>query len=142
MKLYLNSRILLLYKGGFTQVEELEAIAKKNKAELHIVEPESLDMSVAAIAGYVDVPLPSMPYDVETEKEPTESCLVFSGIDDTRTNRILDQIKQSSLELGYKAVVTPSNRNWAFGAFMQEMEKEKAEMQAKEEPSANLEEKN
>lgn len=130
MKVYLNSRILLLYKGSFTQIEELEAIAKKNKAEVCIVEPESLGMSVAALAGYVDVPLPSLPYE-ETEVLPAESCLVFSGVDDTRTNRILDQLKQSGLELDYKAVVTPNNRNWSFGAFMHEMEKEKAEMQEK-----------
>lgn len=129
MKLFLNNRIALLYKGNFEHTEELSNIIARFNGQLRIVEPEALDLSVAALAGYVDVPEPSLPY---TKKNvlPSVSCLVFSNFTEEKLNRALDAIKAEGLELDFKAVITPHNRNWSFGALLVEMEREKAENDA------------
>lgn len=129
MKLRFNSKIALFYPGGFARIQELEALLKKSKVELRMVEQDALGLSVAALAGYVDVPQPGRTFEGQP---PKASCLVLSGLTEEVLNRLLDSIKEAGMELDYKAVMTGTNRNWAFGALMQEMEAEKAEQKTEE----------
>lgn len=130
MKVYLNSRFALVYQGGFDKMDELAALLKKQRIEMRVVEPEVLGLSVAALAGYVDAPPPTLEFEGEP---PKESCVVFSGLTEQRLGRVLDALREEKLGVDYKAVLTGENRNWAFGALMREMEKENAEQQEKEE---------
>lgn len=123
MKLHFNSKIALLYPGEFAQKQELETLLTKHKVELHTVAPEALELPLAALAGYVDAPVAARAFEGEA---PTASCLVLSGLSEETLNRVLAAVKEAGIGLTYKAVVTTENRNWAFGALMQEMAQENA----------------
>ena len=122
MKFFINSGAALLYPEGFLQRQELEALLRAEKIELQVVEEEALGLSLATLAGAVNAPPPSMEFEGDA---PAESCLVFSGLKEEKLRRIRESIAEAGLDIPYQAVITNENRSWAFGALMQEMEKEK-----------------
>lgn len=51
-------------------------------------------------------------------------CLVFCGIDRSKMNRILSEIRKRNLNVDLKAGVTQSNQNWKFYDFLLEIQRE------------------
>lgn len=124
MNIKLNSRIALLYPANFAQTQQLEVILKANRTQLRTVGQDALDLTLATLAGYVQAP----PAALELEGEvPLKSCIVFSGLPDGTLSRVLNQLREAAIALDYKAVLTPENRNWAFGRLIQEMQHEQAQ---------------
>lgn len=121
MKVYLNNRFVLVYPGKFDQMQELEAFLQAQRIEMRVVEPEALDLSVAALAGFVRTPPPTKEF---AGTPPAQSCIVFVNLPEEKLSRVLDKLTSSGLALDYKAVLTGENRDWAFGALMQEMQAE------------------
>ncbi|MFV0413100.1 MAG: hypothetical protein ACK5L3_07485, partial [Oscillospiraceae bacterium] len=77
MKVFLQSRIALLYPPTFGQRQQLEELLKGQRIELRPVEEEALELPVAAVAGFALTPPPARPYEGQA---PAKSCLVFSGV--------------------------------------------------------------
>ena len=123
MKIHFNSRAAAFYPGeSFTQTDELESLLGRAKIDLHYVDEGSLHLPLAALVGFSSEAV-ALPF---AGKAPAQSCLLLSGLNEDRLQRILAQLKEAELPIDYKAVLTPKNRDWSFGALVYEMEKEKA----------------
>lgn len=124
MRVYLHSRLALFYRGSFDKMEELQALLKQQRIELREVEEGALGLSLAALAGYVNAPPPTLAYD---GPPLAESCIVLSGLTEQRLSRVLGALREAGLGISYKVVITEENRNWAYGALMQQVKTEQEE---------------
>lgn len=127
MKIHLNNRLALYYPGSNGAPEEMAAFLTPLRIEMRLVEPAALALPVAAVAGYLNTKPPTLTFDGEP---PAESCIVFTGLTEEKLNRTLDKLKSNGPQVDCKAVITADNRDWAFGALLQNILEE--EKQAKE----------
>lgn len=54
-----------------------------------------------------------------------ESLLVFCGLEDKKLDKLLAALKKNNVSVDYKAVLTPTNRNWNVLRLYAEMKLEK-----------------
>ncbi len=55
---------------------------------------------------------------------PQEEAMIFSDVDRTVMNSVLDKLRAEKLTVDLKCVVTDTNKTWALGALITELEKE------------------
>ncbi|MCR4588605.1 MAG: DUF3783 domain-containing protein [Lachnospiraceae bacterium] len=56
----------------------------------------------------------------------TGKLLLFCELSDARLDQVLDVLRPSSLTVDYKAILTPTNKDWNVALLMAEMAREKA----------------
>lgn len=56
---------------------------------------------------------------------PSESLMIMCGLSDKHMDRLLAKLRQSSKQVDYKSVFTPTNAKWTLKKLMLEMEREK-----------------
>mgnify|MGYP000005800204 FL=1 len=59
------------------------------------------------------------------EKElPAREAMVFCGLEEKKVRQLLGKMGEAQLQVELKAVMTPHNQRWPFGALLGELEKE------------------
>ena len=118
MQFFRQSRIALFYPAAFSQTDELEALLHRQKIELRLVEPEALELSLAALAGDMDAPPANPPF---KGSAPAASGIVFANLTEQRLQSALQALREASLPpIAVTAVFTGENRNQAFGALLEQ----------------------
>ena len=56
------------------------------------------------------------------------SCLVLCGLRDKRLDKVLFELRRADIPIDYKAVLTPSNREWTVPELMKELQRERQAM--------------
>lgn len=64
-----------------------------------------------------------------SDKIVSESLLVICGLSDKRVDKLLFELRRSNVTIDYKALLTPTNRNWTVSQLLLEMHREKAAYQ-------------
>lgn len=121
MKVYLNKRFALYYPGANPTPAGLEPLLQAQRIQLREVQADGLGLSVAALAGYINTPPATRTFEGEPLKQ---SCIVFSGLSEEKLTRATEKLNNADFSVDLKAVLTNENRDWAFGALMQELEQE------------------
>lgn len=62
---------------------------------------------------------------------PKESLLLMCGLTSGEVDQVLSRLRSQKIRISYKAVLTPTNRNWNVYELYEEMEKEKKAIEAK-----------
>ncbi len=88
------------------------------------VQPVQLDTmnavySVGYLCGYK-----GFSGDIMQCEIPQSEAIVFSGVDNQTMNTILGRLRESKNTVDLKCVVTDTNKAWALGALVAELEKE------------------
>lgn len=59
------------------------------------------------------------------EKElPAREAMVFCGLEEKKVRQLLGKMGEAQLQVELKAMMTPHNQRWPFGALLGELEKE------------------
>lgn len=88
------------------------------------VQPVRLDtMSAVYSVGYLCC-YKGFSGDIMNCEIPQSEALVFSGVDNQTMNTILERLRESKNTVDLKCVVTDTNKAWALGALVAELEKE------------------
>ncbi len=64
--------------------------------------------------------------------EPTRAllpCLILSGFSSAEMDRVLTVVREAGLSFPLKAVVTPTNRTWPLGRLLEELRREREQIQ-------------
>jgi hypothetical protein len=87
--------------------------------EPRAVERDELGLTVGALAG-LDPKIPASAPAVHTETE----CLVFCGFAGDLLDRVLKALREASLQVSCKAMLTETNRTWTIDALIGELSRE------------------
>ena len=63
--------------------------------------------------------------DILRDGLPSESLMLMCGLCEKHMDRLLAKLRQSSKQVDYKSVLTPTNAKWTLKRLMLEMEREK-----------------
>ncbi len=69
---------------------------------------------------------------------PEGSLLVMCDFTEKQMNRLLFELRKQKVSVTFKAVLTPTNRNWTVQQMYREMERERAMYAARSEAAASL----
>lgn len=106
------------------QIEDTAAIRKiLDPLRIRLIEckPEEFKQTIGKLAKVADGPQ-AEPF---TGKAPKESMLVFCELTDKHLDKVLLQLRQKGIAIDFKAVMTPSNRNWSVLELYLELERER-----------------
>lgn len=112
--------VVLLYH--LTELTEKGALVGNLLRELDLpvrrVEPEELSLSLGQLCGMETAPAQRAAQDPPTGQE----CLVMCGLSEEQLNSLLGRLR--GVDLPLKAIMTPHNRQWSFGALLEELTRE------------------
>lgn len=93
-------------------------------AELRVLQPEDWATRLGVLAGEAG------PSATAAGDAPKESLLVFAYFSDALLDKALAALRKEGLAFDYKAMLTPTNRTWPLHALLEELKKERAQVEA------------
>ena len=111
---------VLSYGLDETQCMILDAIVKGVGIEHKVIAKEKANEKVGYLCGFKGFSKTGG----DCGNPPEKQCLIFSGIQRKSIDRLLSELRASSLNISLKAMVTPSNQSWALKDLIDELEKE------------------
>lgn len=99
----------------------IRQIASRMKLAYERIEPcfHSCTLGSIESGSYKNIP-------VSATSETSESLLVMCGLSDKRMDKLLFELRRSDARLDYKAVLTPTNKDWTVSHLLLELHREKA----------------
>ena len=99
----------------------VESIAAQLHIRSAVISPEQFDIPVGALAGFVT----TQPSDVPAaENMPSEGMLLICGLNNSRLDRLLAELRRREIVIPYKAVLTPINADWTALQLVYELKRE------------------
>ena len=112
-------KILLFQSEAVAQVK---AIAAPLKIRVEAVKPEFFSATIGELAAGLPA---KNALEGKSEKNQTDSLLVFCEVEDQKVDVILQKLRQKEISITYKAVMTDSNKKWNVHRMYLEMEAER-----------------
>lgn len=109
---------------GCTDVEKLSEVCRALGAGLRVLQPEDWATRLGVLAGEAGPESPA------AGEAPQESLLVFAYFSDALLDRALAALRKAGLAFDYKAMLTPTNRAWPLYALLEELKRERAQIDA------------
>lgn len=115
---------LLLIGMNDNEYRKIAQVASRLKMAVDVVEPAYYDKTLGEL---VSGKYREKVADVTELSKPisTESLILICGLSDKRMDKLLFELRRAEVSVAYKAVLTPTNKNWNVSQLMQEMRREK-----------------
>lgn len=112
---------ILLFGTTDEEYITIRQIASRMKIAYERIDPCCHSCTLGSIesGSYKNAP-------ASTPLKTSESLLVMCGLSDKRMDKLLFELRRSSAKLDYKAVLTPTNKEWTVSRLLLEMRREKA----------------
>lgn len=118
--------LVLAYGLSAERMAALAGLLEKLGFGWREIQPEQLGLTVEILAG------DSLPeYSAFGGPAFPEEALVLCNLSKAELNWLLRELRQASLTVDRKAVLTPTNRNWTFGQLLEEIDREHRQMHAR-----------
>ena len=118
---------ILLFGVTDTKYNQIKQIAGRMKIRCEQVVPACYSHTLEQLlSSNTTVPNVSGSTAPIMTQGAAESLLVMCGLSDKRMDKLLFELRRSNVTLDYKAVLTPTNRNWTVSQLLLEMRREKA----------------
>lgn len=102
--------------------KKINQIAVKLKIRCTLIPPTQYNQTLEAIVSGKSSPLSAPP----AGPLPTESLLLMCDFSDKRMDRLLFSLRQASISIDFKAMLTPTNKKWTVLQLLLELHREKA----------------
>lgn len=113
---------ILFYPGGGTdQSQAAAAFCQAEQIPFREVFAGLLGNSLGYLAGIPGFSPAESSWD---QPLPQRDAMIFCGMEEKQVRQLLEKMNRSGLQVELKAVMTPHNRSWPFGALLAELEKE------------------
>ncbi len=109
---------------GCADEEKLKQVCCALGAELRVLKPEDWATRLGVLAGEVG------PETLMAGEAPKESLLVFAYFSEAQLDKALAALRKESLLFDYKAMLTPTNRAWTLYELLEELKRERAQIDA------------
>lgn len=116
---------LLLFSGDIILQNRLAQAAQPLGAAVKAVKAADYTQPVGRLAGDELLPAAAEPYRGAPFAKP---LLVICGFTRPQLDVLLDVLRARQIDIEYKAMLTPTNRNWTAAALYAEIAREHAEM--------------
>lgn len=139
-------KLLLIHSTKETQLQ-VKNVASRLKLALDIIPEEYCDCRLQELAAgkYAQKPagacgqvLSGSTMAENTAPAPTDACgqatqvsaslLILCGLRDKRLDKVLFELKRADIPVDYKAILTPSNKEWTVPELMKELQRERQAM--------------
>lgn len=124
---------LLAFHFNETELFQLRQLAATLKIRFEVVEPFDYKQTLDALVSGKKNPL-TEPF---TGDVPEENLLLLCDFTEKRMDRLLLSLRKSQIHVDYKAVLTPTNRQWNVLRLLLEMRAEKAAYESQRRPLGN-----
>lgn len=105
--------------------DDVKAVLHAQEIIIKEIHPDELGCDVGSFLGRgrtrTGAPVPA----------PTESLLLMANFSQPQMNRLLDGLRAAQAAVDFKAVLTPTNRDWTVADLMKELARERAAMQGR-----------
>lgn len=118
---------LIAFHFDDIELFKLRQLAATLKIPLKVIETTDYGQTIGALASGKKSPL-IKPF---TGDAPKESLLLICGFSEKRMDKLLLSLRRSSIQMDYKAVLTPANSQWNVLRLMLELRAEKAAYERK-----------
>jgi len=112
---------ILAFQVQESEIQKIKVIANRLKIKLIIVEKEAFRQVLEDLLEQKQNPLVQK-YEGNLI---TESMIVMDGFRDKRLDVLLQALRETQVQVDYKAVATPVNRKWNILRIYFEMERER-----------------
>ncbi len=113
---------ILFYPGGGTeQGQAVAAFCQAEKIPFQEVSAEHLGHCLGFLAGIPGFSPAKSPWE---QPIPQRDAMIFCGMEEKKVRQLLEKMNRLALSVQLKAVMTPHNQGWPFGALLAELEKE------------------
>lgn len=109
-----------IFLFGPVDVMAVKSIAGPLRLGVKAVDGVEYNQTLGFLAG-IDK-RPAAPYEGDL---PEESLLLFYQVEDPLVDKMLKGIRKKGLDITYKAIMTPTNRQWTVRRLYVEMERER-----------------
>ena len=116
---------VLIYGVEETVQHRLSAVLQKLQIEEYRVSSGDLQKTVGCLAGlpgYGDKEAPFV--SKETAVPSQKGVLCMCGLSNKRMDALLQVLREEDIRIPIRAKMTETNKDWSFGAFMEELSKE------------------
>ncbi len=113
---------ILVFGVTDTTYEKIKQIARRMKLGC---EQFSSDCHSCTLTQLLHSDTASAPEAVSSRTDASESLLVMCNLSDKRVDKLLFELRRSDIDLDYKAILTPTNGNWAVSRLLFELRREK-----------------
>lgn len=105
--------------------DDVKAVLREQEIVMKEIRPDELGCEVGFFLGRgrTRTGAPAVP--------PTESLLLMADFSHAQMNRLLDALRAAQAAVDFKAVLTPTNRDWTVADLMKELARERAAMQGR-----------
>lgn len=124
MKAHIVSQIperVLVYAVEEEVQARLSAVLQELSIEEYVVSSEDLAQDVGYLAGF---PGFAKKEGVSFASTACDGVLCMCGISNARMNHLLKALREKSVSIPLKAMVTATNQRWSFGKLIEELSKE------------------
>lgn len=105
--------------------DDVKAVLQAQEIIIREILPEELGCDVGSFLGRGRTRT-GTPTDV-----PTESLLLMADFSRSQMNRLLDGLRAAQAVVDFKAMLTPTNRDWTVVDLMKELARERAAMEGR-----------
>lgn len=113
---------ILFYPGGGTdQSQAAAAFCQEQGIPFKEVSAGDLGHCLGFLAGIPGFSPAESPWE---QPAPQREALIFCGMEEKKVRQLLEKMNRLPLQIQLKAVMTPHNQGWPFGALLAELEKE------------------
>ncbi len=114
-------KILFYPGGGMDQSHAVAAFCQKENIPFQTVSAGGFGDSLGYLAGIPGFSPAESPWD---QPLPQREAMIICGLEEKRVRQLLEKMNLLKLRVELKAVMTPHNQGWPFGALLTELEKE------------------
>lgn len=114
--------VVLLYQIPEQEKVRLMQILRLHQCSAVTVAKEQYGTALGVLAGMAEAKEAAPVY---KGKELPESMMVFCGCSDAQLDSLLSALRKAGVQIGLKAVLTPSNQYWTAGMLYFELAKER-----------------
>lgn len=118
MKAHIAAAAPRAYHYGVKQADRqgLERVLEQLNISAKVIAPGQITQRVDRL----DEPAPQGPF-----SGPAQSLLLLDGVDGELLQTLLAALKKEGVQVDYKAVVTPHNRQWTVVELLEELKRER-----------------
>lgn len=118
---------LLLFGTNDIEYIKIKQIASRMKIKCERIEPLYYCCTLGSIesGAYKNAPFSVSPSNIPP-LQTSESLLVMCGFSDKRMDKLLFELRRSDTRIDFKAILTPTNKEWTISRLLLEMHREKA----------------
>ena len=114
---------IILFLVAQREEEQIRRLASVKKISVTNRDSSHAAGTLAELcAGKDNGPLPAL------EKIPDSSLMLFCDVTEKHFDKLLFEMRMKNVSVDYKAVLTPSNRQWTIPQLLRELERERSQI--------------